>query len=106
MSSYKLLIHSRSASDLDQEGNIDVEITLENGDVYTATFFTLPNIESLFRKNAESGECAGGVYFWATDMIIVGTITESTIRKAIDDLIESDELRLACTKIKTVSRNR
>lgn len=99
MSNFELFIHAQNVNELVHEGNVDVEITLDNGDVYTATFFSLSNIASLFRKNAESGECAGGVYFWATDMIIVEILTESVIRKTVTDLIESGELGLVCTKI-------
>lgn len=39
----------------------------------------------------KTGECAGGLYFWASDMIIVESLTEKTICKIIDHLLAEDE---------------
>ena len=81
-------------------GNIDAELILENGEVYTATFFTLENIKNIMQKDKKSGESANGTYFCASDMIIVDVITEKIIYDTFKDLIESDDISWACTKIK------
>ncbi|PQV89209.1 hypothetical protein CDT93_21660, partial [Cronobacter sakazakii] len=39
------------------DDNIDVEVLLDNGERYTATFFTLKNIASILERYKNSGEC-------------------------------------------------
>ncbi|HJT32280.1 MAG TPA: hypothetical protein VJ783_09580 [Pirellulales bacterium] len=84
------------------DDNVDIQITLSDGRRYTATFFTLRNLESLFEKNRMTGECAGGIYLWACDMILVKRLDHETIRATIADLISSDELDSACLQIMAV----
>ena len=43
--------------------NIDVVVTLSNGDKYAATFFTISNIKRILKRYRDSGECAFGKYF-------------------------------------------
>lgn len=79
--------------------NVDVEIKLNNGRKFIATFFTIENIKSLLHHYQKTGECANGLYIWATDMIIVDRLTEDVIRKSIVDLINNGEIYHACTEI-------
>lgn len=97
MQSFELTIRGE---DFDpQDDNVDVEIELENGDRYCATFFTLSNIKTLFLKNKESGECEKGLYLWASDMIIVDVLSKQVIHNTIEGLLESKEFHYACSKI-------
>ena len=75
--------------------NIDVEVTFQNGKRYVATFFTLENIRMLIQKNKRTGECHDGLYFWASDMIIVERLTLENVQKAVLDLLEHDEFEAA-----------
>jgi hypothetical protein len=43
------------------KGNVDVEVELADGSLWSATFFTLANIKALFEKNHRTGECGGGL---------------------------------------------
>ena len=79
--------------------NVDVEMTLANGKRYHATFFTLRNIESLFEKNRETGECAEGLYLWASNMILVKKLDHETLIGTIAGLISEGELDAACLQI-------
>ena len=72
--------------------NLDVEVTLTDGRRFGATFFTLQNVRRLFEKNRATGECHGGLYLWAANMILVETLTMDVIRKTIADLLENGEL--------------
>jgi hypothetical protein len=81
------------------DDNIDIEISLPDGRRYSATFFTLSNIESLFEKNRRTGECDSGLYLWASDMVIVRDLEQQTIERTIASLIEQDELSSACHRI-------
>jgi hypothetical protein len=76
--------------DTPEDGNVDVVVTLRNGDRYGATFFTMDNIKHLFRKFAESGECVNGLYFWATDMVLVQRLDRWTIEQTIAGLVAED----------------
>ena len=75
--------------------NIDVEVVFEDGAQYVATFFTLENIRELFEKNRKTGECAGGTYLWASQMIIVRTLTLENVSNAVADLIATGEFESA-----------
>ncbi len=95
MITFELLITSDEFDIYDD--NVDVEISLD-GDVYYATFFTLTNIKSLFKKNRNTGECRSGLYLWASDMILVETLSKDVIQHTVEDLITSGELYIACSK--------
>lgn len=78
-----------------EQDNVDVEVELEGGQRYGATFFTLENLRHLFAKNKSTGECASGRYFWATNMIIVRQLLAADIERAISDLIKNGEFDTA-----------
>lgn len=77
------------------DDSVDVFVEFETGEHYCATFFTLQNLRTLMRRYRDSGECRGGLYVWATDMIVVETLTRDVIEAAVDDLIQSGELASA-----------
>ncbi len=81
------------------DDNVDVEIKLDNGKLYSATFFTIENIKSLLYRYQKTGECSNGLYLWASDMIIVNELTEVIIRSTVADLIENGEISSSCTEI-------
>ena len=83
----------------EKDDNVDVEIILSDGKIFSATFFTIENIKTLFKKNQETGECLSGQYFWATDMILVEKLTETSIRECVNDLINTNEISSCCTQI-------
>ncbi len=87
-----------------EDDNVDVEVRLAAGETYFATFFTIKNIASLFAKNKVTGECAGGLYFYTTDMVIVERLTVAAVRATIRDLIAAHELGHALTKKPEESR--
>jgi hypothetical protein len=79
--------------------NLDVEVTLIDGRRFGATFFTLQNVRQLFEKNRATGECLGGLYLWAANMILVETLTMDVIRKTVVDLLGSGELFSAFSRL-------
>lgn len=68
--------------------NADVIVTLSDGSRWVATFFTYANIESLRQKNATTGECLGGSYWWATDMLLVHRLTRETVELIVHHLLD------------------
>lgn len=83
----------------DHDDNIDVEVQFPSGRRYAATFFTIRNIQSLFRKNRETGECLSGTYLWATDMILVENLQRSTLISTINGLLNDHEFDSAFTHL-------
>lgn len=83
-----------------EDANVDVEVRLSSGTLLGATFFTIKNIRTLFARNKASGECAGGVYLWAVDMIIVKSLSRETIRETVADLIRTGEIEQAMSRLR------
>lgn len=95
---YKLTIY-RGIAPLDSDNdNVDVQVTFPNGECFSAVFFTIRNIETLMKRYKKTGECADGLYFWASDMMIVESLTEKTICKTIDHLLAEDEFGYVFSK--------
>ena len=84
---YKLTIYSGISPLNPDNDNVDVQVTFPNGESFSAVFFTLRNIEALMQEYRKTGECAAGMYFWTSDMIIVEKLTEKTICETVDSLL-------------------
>jgi hypothetical protein len=78
--------------------NVDVEVTLGNGSRFGATFFTVNNVERLFQRNRETGECASGIYLWAANMILVQELTMEVMEKTVADLLDNEEFYSAFSR--------
>ena len=95
---YKLTIY-RGIKPLDPDNdNVDVEVTFQNGESFSAVFFTLQNIETLMKHYKKTGECADGLYFWASNMVIVQQLSEKIICATIDKLLAEDEFESVFSK--------
>ncbi|MFI7117381.1 hypothetical protein [Amycolatopsis sp. NPDC049868] len=57
--------------DPEQAENIDVEVRLPDGSRWSATMFTVAEVERLMEQWAQTGECGGGSYFGCSDGVIV-----------------------------------
>ncbi|MBT2530315.1 hypothetical protein J7E91_34435 [Streptomyces sp. ISL-99] len=66
---------------LDEVCNVDVEVHLPDGSRWSATIFTLAEVDRLMKQWEETGEAADGQCFWCSDGLIVrapgiqGTVT-------------------------------
>lgn len=67
--------------------NSDVDVELEDGRKFTATFFTYDNIQWLQQKNKNSGECLSGRFFWASNMLLIERIDRSLIEEVVNETI-------------------
>lgn len=79
--------------------NVDLEVRFDDGSRYAATFFTLDNLRSLLEKNKRTGECGSGLYFWASDMVILEKLTESSIIQTVEDLLTEGEFEVAFSRL-------
>lgn len=86
----------------ENDDNVDIEVVLPSGERFGATVFTLQNLHSLMAKFRKTGECNGGQYFWAADMIVVEKLTVQSLVEMIDDLLNSGSFPLAFQKFDDV----
>ena len=99
--SFKILFPTGyNVSNILDNGNIDANIFLENGNVYSVTFITPKNIIDLMNAN-DSGHQKS--FFWMKDMFIVRNLSLSCIKDALQYLIESKNLYRFFQKIDTRS---
>jgi outer membrane translocation and assembly module TamA len=90
---YEISIAYREQKIDPADDNVDVEVRLESGERYIATFFTLKNIQRLTDGYKASGECNSGQYFWAANMLIIRDLSEKTIQQTIADLVANGEFK-------------
>src|SRR5262249_32714919 len=76
------------------DDNTDVVVLFEDGSRWVATFFSYQNVSSLAEKNRATGECLGGKYFVATDMILVDEVTRQRIEEVIEELLNRSEFEI------------
>ncbi|MFC3454819.1 hypothetical protein [Amycolatopsis speibonae] len=60
-----------AAEDLAEVENIDAEVRLPDGSRWSATIFTVAEVERLMANWARTGEALDGSYFWCSDGLIV-----------------------------------
>ncbi|MEV6020333.1 MULTISPECIES: hypothetical protein [unclassified Streptomyces] len=77
--------------DLDEVCNVDVFVTLEDGSRWTATVFTVTEVERLMKLWAGTDEALGGRYFWVSDGLIVRDPGIDSMTGVIAGLIENGE---------------
>jgi hypothetical protein len=75
-----------------EDDNVDVRIELADGRGYSVTFFTVSNLQTLMARWGRTGECANGLYVWATNMVVVQEITQAVIRRVAQDLVETGDI--------------
>lgn len=89
---FKIIYPTGYTIDNTQNDNLDVNVVLENNDVYFGTLFTISNIIHLMNKESIN-------YFCADSMLIVRDLKEKTITTVIESLIENSELYKFFSKI-------
>lgn len=77
--------------------NIDINVVLENGDVFFGALFTISNLDYLLTESHEP-------FFYASDLLIVKDLSKKNIRAAIESLV-SGSIELAFTKIRSTCSN-
>ncbi|MFE5243888.1 MULTISPECIES: hypothetical protein [unclassified Streptomyces] len=77
--------------DLAEICNVDVFVTLEDGSRWTATVFTVAEVERLMKLWEETDEALGGRYFWVSDGLIVRDPGIGNMTDVIAGLIENGE---------------
>ncbi len=84
------------SSDLEQLQDQDIYVTVTGGPTYYATVMTLQAIDAALRRWTQTGEAAGGRYFWSTDLVITPRPGVTAMIEAIDGLVREGEIAQAC----------
>ncbi|MGI5451247.1 hypothetical protein ACQEVM_36865 [Streptomyces sp. CA-243310] len=80
-----------TGENLDLVCNVDVFVDLEDGSRWSATVFTVAEVERLMQTWAGTDEALGGRYFWVSDGLIVRDPGIDSMTQVIAGLIENDE---------------
>lgn len=73
------------------DGQSDVMVTLSSGTRWIASLFTYQRLWALRERHQRSGDCLGGRYFWASDLLIVETIHRPDVEALLHHLLASGE---------------
>ena len=73
----------------------DVIATLSDGSRWIGTFCAFNHVSRLRDHCAASGECLGGRYLWASDLILIESTARESVEAALRDLLRAGELRSA-----------
>jgi hypothetical protein len=95
---YRIEILSRGQR-LHPRGNVDVVVHFDDGRRLGGTFFTIEAVRELMKRYRTTGECAGGSYFFAKDMVLVEKLTEDAIDRTVADLVATGELESALSAL-------
>ncbi|GAA3754205.1 hypothetical protein GCM10022225_43730 [Plantactinospora mayteni] len=71
-------------------------MTLTGGPTYYVSLMTLDAIDAVLRRWAQTGEAAGGRYFYTTDLVITPRPGIIAMIEAIDGLIGEGAIGNAC----------
>lgn len=93
---FEMTIPAWEGCEPDTASEADATITFPDGSRRYATFMSLGVIQKIMDKNARTGECLGGRYFWCSDLIIIGDVGFAGMAAAVRDLVESGKIEQAC----------
>ncbi|MCG3755187.1 hypothetical protein [Amycolatopsis sp. Poz14] len=77
----------------DEVDNVDVEVRYPDGSRWSATMFTLDEVDRIMRRWESTGECAGGSYFAVPDGLIVREPGVRNMTAVLIAMHDSGELR-------------
>jgi hypothetical protein len=80
-----------AGEDLKAVCNVDVEVRLTDGSRWSATVFTVDEVQRLMERWAQTGEKAGGRYFWCSDGLIVREAGVVNMAEAISSALDEGD---------------
>lgn len=92
--------------DLEQLQDADITVTVTDGPTYYASLMTLDAIDVRLRRWKQTGEAAGGRYFYMTDLVITPRPGITAMIEAIDGLVRENEIGGACQVISEPGEDR
>ncbi|MEU6848358.1 hypothetical protein ABZ901_00185 [Actinacidiphila alni] len=80
-----------AGEDLDAVCNVDAEVRLTDGSRWSATVFTVAEVQRLMERWAQTGEESGGRYFWCPDGLIVREAGIANMTEAIGGVLDEGD---------------
>ena len=77
----------------------DAIVTLEDGTRWVGTFCAFGHVARLRANCAASGECLGGKYLWASDLILIDDTSRASIEVVMRDLVDSGDYQSALSEV-------
>lgn len=78
---------------------VDVEVWLDDGSRWWATFFAYAYLATLAEKNRATGECLGGRFFRADHAVWVDTTARERIEEVVAELLRIGEFESAFARV-------
>ncbi|MEU7889793.1 hypothetical protein AB0B54_30190 [Microbispora bryophytorum] len=93
---FEMVVPAWEGYEPDAADQADATITFRDGSRRYATFMTLDAIQQIMDKDARTGECLDGRYFWCSDLIVIRGVGFEGMVAAIRDLVSSGGIEGAC----------
>jgi hypothetical protein len=77
----------------------DAIVTLADGTRWVATLCAFAHVATLRANCVSSGECLGGKYLWASDLILIDDTSRSSIETVIRDLLAVGDFQSAFSEV-------
>lgn len=85
---------------LDSVCNVDVEVRLTaDGSRWSATVFTLAEVERIMARWSRTGEALGGRYFWCSDGLIIREPGIDSMTQALVGLLDDGDFTQALKRL-------
>jgi hypothetical protein len=78
---------------------VDVFVELSDQTRWVATVCAYRHVETLRERWRQSGECLGGSYFWAANLILAADTTRASIEALVSDLLLNGEFEHALAPV-------
>ncbi|MEM9933696.1 MAG: hypothetical protein AAF824_08785 [Bacteroidota bacterium] len=82
-----------------EETFTDVLVFMENGDIYTAAFYSYPTIEHLRREHIQNGNYLGGAYFTVPQLVLTHSCQLTEIERIVRHMIEEGDFWMVFRKL-------
>ena len=89
-----VIIEGGTPLDPDRD-NVDVIVKFDGGVHHAAVFATFQSVRERLAYYRTSGECASGLYFWTSHLILVERLTTDVIATTVADLIQTGAFQSA-----------
>ncbi|AWM14886.1 hypothetical protein DI487_14165 [Flavobacterium sediminis] len=89
---FKVFLPTGYQIEKEDNDNLDINVILENGEIFFCTIFTIKNIDFLMKKNLLS-------FFWADNMVIIKDLSKRSILEFVKEALELDNFKIIFFKI-------
>lgn len=82
-----------------QDDNTDVVVSLENGNLFLASFYSYSSIEKYRKDHMQNQHFLKGKYFWAKGMLLIDDCSKENIQLVVNDIFDQGNFFEIFTRI-------